>query len=148
MKTCFFFFRLEALNAGRPQCPVSLNTLKVPKKKSANSGSSKQPYVCFTVLMIILQLLFSFADFASILGYFYARNFQVYLNCGHVQGKHDWGLHNVSNTTAYTCPVCRSDSTKVTQLVMGMESAFHLDSATLDHAFNPCGHVASLATVR
>ncbi|VDD91706.1 unnamed protein product [Enterobius vermicularis] len=107
---------LEALNAGRPQCPVSLNTLKVPKKKSANSGSSKQPY--------------------------------VYLNCGHVQGKHDWGLHNVSNTTAYTCPVCRSDSTKVTQLVMGMESAFHLDSATLDHAFNPCGHVASLATVR
>ncbi|MFH4982746.1 hypothetical protein AB6A40_009455 [Gnathostoma spinigerum] len=31
---------------------------------------------------------------------------------------------------------------------MGMESAFHLDSDALDYAFNPCGHVASLSTVR
>uniref|UniRef100_A0A0N5ANV5 Protein pellino n=1 Tax=Syphacia muris TaxID=451379 RepID=A0A0N5ANV5_9BILA len=108
---------LDALNAAKPQCPVNLNTLRVPRRKSSRySNSSKQPY--------------------------------VYLNCGHVQGKHDWGFHNVSNMPLYTCPICRMDSNRVIQLVMGMESAFHLDSESLNYAFNPCGHVASFATVR
>lgn len=75
--------------------------------------------------------------------------FQAYLNCGHVQGKHGWGKSDVSNVgTSYKCPICLLDSTKIIQLVMGMESAFHLDSDTLDYAFNPCGHVASFSTVR
>uniref|UniRef100_A0A914ZRH2 Protein pellino n=1 Tax=Parascaris univalens TaxID=6257 RepID=A0A914ZRH2_PARUN len=109
--------RLDELNAGKPQCPVNLNTLIIPRKKSAKTcSSSRQPY--------------------------------VYLGCGHVQGKHTWGLNNVSNSPSYKCPICLVDSSKVIQLIMGMESAFHLDSGALDYAFNPCGHVCSLATVR
>lgn len=66
-----------------------------------------------------------------------------------MQGKHEWGLNSIGdNGTLYKCPICLVDSTKVLQLVMGMESAFHLDSDVLDYAFNPCGHVASLSTVR
>ncbi|EFO26155.2 pellino family protein [Loa loa] len=110
--------RLNEINAGKPQCPVNLNTLIIPRKKSAKSyGSSRQPY--------------------------------VYLNCGHVQGKHAWGKNDKSDSgTLYKCPICLVDSSKIIQLVMGMESAFHLDSDALDYAFNPCGHVASLSTVR
>uniref|UniRef100_A0A0R3RYT4 Protein pellino n=1 Tax=Elaeophora elaphi TaxID=1147741 RepID=A0A0R3RYT4_9BILA len=110
--------RLNEINAGKPQCPVNLNTLIIPRKKSAKSyGSSRQPY--------------------------------VYLNCGHVQGKHAWGKNDKSDSgISYKCPICLIDSSKIIQLVMGMESAFHIDSDALDYAFNPCGHVASLSTVR
>lgn len=46
---------IDEINAGRPQCPVGLNTLVIPRK--VNIGDQiNQPY--------------------------------VYLNCGHVQGKH------------------------------------------------------------
>jgi len=51
---------VDTLNAGRPQCPVGLNTLVVPRKNSVQTVSPEnQPY--------------------------------VYLNCGHVQGRHAWG---------------------------------------------------------
>ncbi|KAK0409641.1 hypothetical protein QR680_004669 [Steinernema hermaphroditum] len=114
--------RLDELNAGKPQCPVNLNTLIIPRKKSAKTcSSSRQPY--------------------------------VYLGCGHVQGKHDWGVVKTSNgdpasSTAFKCPICLVESSKIIQLIMGMESAFHLDSESLDYCFNPCGHMASLSTVR
>ncbi|KAK6019253.1 Pellino, partial [Ostertagia ostertagi] len=108
---------LDRLNAGKPQCPVNLNTLIIPKKKSSKGGGSRQPY--------------------------------VYLRCGHVQGKHEWGHHATSTgQQSYKCPICLAESERVIQLTMGMESSFHLDSGNLDHAFNPCGHVASLNTVR
>ncbi|PIO63922.1 Pellino [Teladorsagia circumcincta] len=108
---------LDRLNAGKPQCPVNLNTLIIPKKKSSKGGGSRQPY--------------------------------VYLRCGHVQGKHEWGHHATSTgQQSYKCPICLAESERVIQLTMGMESSFHLDSGDLDHAFNPCGHVASLNTVR
>ncbi|VDM61047.1 unnamed protein product [Angiostrongylus costaricensis] len=108
---------LDRLNAGKPQCPVNLNTLIIPKRKSSKGGGSRQPY--------------------------------VYLRCGHVQGKHEWGYHASSNgQQSYKCPICLAESERVIQLTMGMESSFHLDSGNLDHAFNPCGHVASLNTVR
>ncbi|KAJ1348619.1 hypothetical protein KIN20_003965 [Parelaphostrongylus tenuis] len=72
-----------------------------------------------------------------------------YLRCGHVQGKHEWGYQASSNgQQSYKCPICLAESERVIQLTMGMESSFHLDSGNLDHAFNPCGHVASLSTVR
>lgn len=48
---------VDEINAGRPQCPVGLNTLVIPRKPSTAHGSDQlnnQPY--------------------------------VYLNCGHVQG--------------------------------------------------------------
>uniref|UniRef100_A0A915DJ34 Protein pellino n=1 Tax=Ditylenchus dipsaci TaxID=166011 RepID=A0A915DJ34_9BILA len=116
--------RLDELNAGKPQCPVNLNTLIIPRRKSAKANSSRQPY--------------------------------VYLSCGHVQGKHSWGMNQTclkgnsnSCSTTFKCPICMNDSEKVIQLTMGMESAFHIDSDSLDYAFNPCKwHVASLATVR
>lgn len=108
---------LDRLNAGKPQCPVNLNTLIIPKKKSSKGGGSRQPY--------------------------------VYLRCGHVQGKHEWGHHATSNgQQSFKCPICLAESERVIQLTMGMESSFHLDSGSLDHAFNPCGHVASFNTVR
>uniref|UniRef100_A0A1I8C2F0 Pellino n=1 Tax=Meloidogyne hapla TaxID=6305 RepID=A0A1I8C2F0_MELHA len=37
--------RLDELNAGKPQCPVNLNTLVIPRKRhNKSSSSSKQPY--------------------------------------------------------------------------------------------------------
>lgn len=73
------------------------------------------------------------------------------MSCGHVQGKHSWGVIQDGNNplqTSFRCPICMIESERVIQLTMGMESAFHLDSDSLDYAFNPCGHVASFATVR
>ncbi|KRZ56020.1 Protein pellino [Trichinella nativa] len=106
---------LNQLNAGRPQCPVSLNTLIIPKQKSVLPDSpEKQPY--------------------------------VYLTCGHVQGYHPWG--HSSETLMHICPICKTESSDIVQLCMGMEPAFHLNSGKLDHAFIPCGHMASSKTVR
>ena len=36
----------------------------------------------------------------------------------------------------------------VVRLCMGMEPCFHVDCERPTHAFNPCGHMASEATVR
>ncbi|KAI6213643.1 hypothetical protein M3Y94_00174300 [Aphelenchoides besseyi] len=111
--------RLDELNAGKPQCPVNLNTLIVPRRKCIRTNSARQPY--------------------------------VYVQCGHVQGKHMWGVtpaNGVENTPAYKCPICMIESERVLQLTMGMESAFHLDLANLDHSFNPCGCMVSQTTAR
>uniref|UniRef100_A0A7E5A0E6 Protein pellino n=1 Tax=Panagrellus redivivus TaxID=6233 RepID=A0A7E5A0E6_PANRE len=112
--------RLDELNAGKPQCPVNLNTLIIPKKRAAKGYSTtRQPY--------------------------------VYVKCGHVQGKHDWGVTRKSGDNTplkFKCPICICESDKVIELTMGMESAFHLDSEALEYAFNPCGHVASHRTVQ
>lgn len=62
---------VDDLNAGRPQCPVGLNTLVIPRKATLTS-TEKQPV--------------------------------VYLNCGHVQGLHEWGHEKDSNS--HTCPMC------------------------------------------
>ncbi|KAG1662043.1 Protein pellino [Nymphon striatum] len=64
--------KVDELNAGRPQCPVGLNTLVIPRKSSTGMVNDKQPY--------------------------------VYLNCGHVQGLHEWGQDKDSG--ARTCPMC------------------------------------------
>lgn len=36
--------KIDELNAGRPQCPVGLNTLVIPRKSTLTS-TEKQPYV-------------------------------------------------------------------------------------------------------
>lgn len=36
---------IDELNAARPQCPVGLNTLVIPRKSASLSESDKQPYV-------------------------------------------------------------------------------------------------------
>lgn len=48
---------LDRLNAGKPQCPVNLNTLIIPKKKSAKSPSSRQPYVNLSLILFYSSLL-------------------------------------------------------------------------------------------
>lgn len=70
------------------------------------------------------------------------------MRCGHVQGKHDWGISKKGENMKFKCPICMVESERVITLSMGMEPAFHLDSDELGYAFNPCGHVASIQTVR
>uniref|UniRef100_A0A1B6EGZ4 Protein pellino n=1 Tax=Clastoptera arizonana TaxID=38151 RepID=A0A1B6EGZ4_9HEMI len=70
----------------------------------------------------------------------------VYLNCGHVQGPHDWGQEKDSNSR--TCPMCLKIG-PVVKLSMGIEPAFYVDSEPpVFFAFNPCGHMATEKTVK
>lgn len=46
--------RLDELNAGKPQCPVNLNTLIIPRRKINKQNSSKQPYVCLFFIKKIM----------------------------------------------------------------------------------------------
>ncbi|KAJ6637458.1 Protein pellino [Pseudolycoriella hygida] len=103
---------VDEINAGRPQCPVGLNTLVIPRKVTLGEHIN-QPY--------------------------------VYLNCGHVQGNHDWGQDK--STGARRCPMCLEVGPVVT-LCMGIEPAFYVDSGPASFAFNPCGHMASEASVK
>ncbi|KAF7988571.1 hypothetical protein HCN44_001144 [Aphidius gifuensis] len=100
------------INSGRPQCPVNLNTLVIPRKTNSSSSSQQhQPY--------------------------------VYLQCGHVQGNHDWGQEN---STTRKCPMCHGTG-PVVKLCMGNEPAFYVDEGPPNYAFNPCGHMANEKTV-
>lgn len=103
---------VDEINAGRPQCPVGLNTLVIPRKVTIGEHVN-QPY--------------------------------VYLNCGHVQGHHDWGQDKASG--ARRCPMCLELGPVVT-LCMGIEPAFYVDSGPPTYAFNPCGHMATEKTVK
>lgn len=114
--------KIDIINASRPQCPVGLNTLIIPRKPVLshrrheirdNYDSNQQPY--------------------------------VYLKCGHVQGLHDWGTTKSSNQRK--CPICFSVGT-VSKLSIGIEPSFYVDSGELTYAFNPCGHMASEKTIR
>ncbi|KAI1284985.1 Protein pellino [Halotydeus destructor] len=108
---------VDELNAGRPLCPVGLNTLVIPRKTAVNitetMATGTQPY--------------------------------VYLKCGHVQGSHDWGQNKNSNSK--TCPMCLNAG-PVAKLSMGLEPSFYFDCLKPTYCFNPCGHMASEATVR
>lgn len=114
---------VDVLNAGRPQCPVGLNTLVIPRKMTLSMNDSmiekQQPY--------------------------------VYLNCGHVQGHHDWGQEKDSESRR--CPMCL-EMGPVVKLCMGIEPAFYVDIGPPEHvgpptfAFNPCGHMATEKTVK
>lgn len=105
---------IDQLNASRPQCPVGLNTLVIPRKSaSLGAADDKQPY--------------------------------VYLNCGHVQGYHDWGQNKHSNTR--TCPMCFK-SGPIVKLTMGIEPSFCTSTGSPNYCFNPCGHMASESTTK
>ncbi|KAL5282904.1 PELI1 family protein [Megaselia abdita] len=103
---------IDEINAGRPQCPVGLNTLVIPRKVSLVEKMN-QPY--------------------------------VYLNCGHVQGHHDWGQDK--QTGARRCPMCFQVG-PIETLCMGVEPAFYVDSGPPTYCFNPCGHMATEKTVK
>lgn len=102
---------INKINAGRPQCPVGLNTLVLPSKGSLNLHE-KHPY--------------------------------VYLLCGHVHGKHEWGQGDSENRT---CPLCLKTGPFV-KLQMGCELSLYVDNDCPTYCFNPCGHVASDGTVK
>ncbi|KAJ9592073.1 hypothetical protein L9F63_001382 [Diploptera punctata] len=109
---------VDELNAGRPQCPVGLNTLVIPRKLSLSVSEEsvnekQQPY--------------------------------VYLNCGHVQGHHDWGQDKDSKDRR--CPMCL-EMGPVVKLCMGIEPTFYVDAGAPTFAFNPCGHMATEKTVK
>ncbi|VDL43856.1 unnamed protein product [Hymenolepis diminuta] len=46
-----------------------------------------------------------------------------------------------------TCPLCRQSS-RFVRLSIGEEVGFYVDRGAPSHCFNPCGHIASEATVR
>ncbi|XP_054153668.1 protein pellino-like isoform X2 [Oppia nitens] len=104
---------VDELNAARPQCPVGLNTLVIPRRSASLSETDKQPY--------------------------------VYLNCGHVQGLHDWGQNR--NTNGRTCPMCL-DISPVAKLTMGIEPSLYMDILKPSFCFNPCGHMTSDKSAR
>ncbi|OQV18740.1 Protein pellino [Hypsibius exemplaris] len=105
--------RLACLNADRPQCPVGMNTLVIPRQRTHMAlKASDQPY--------------------------------IYMTCGHVQGRHGWGDQP---NKLKKCPICFKDGS-IVRMCMGMEAAFIVgQDSTPTHAFNPCGHMASLKTV-
>ncbi|XP_074644012.1 protein pellino-like isoform X2 [Tubulanus polymorphus] len=104
--------QIEEINAGRPQCPVGLNTLVIPNKNTL-TVTEKQPY--------------------------------VYLKCGHVHGKHEWGASDEAGNR--TCPMCR-ETGPFQKLQMGNEPSLYVDSELPTHTFNPCGHMSSEKTIK
>ncbi|KAI6228913.1 hypothetical protein M3Y99_01170900 [Aphelenchoides fujianensis] len=111
--------RLDELNAGKPQCPVNLNTLIVPRKKCMRTNSSRQPYVG--------------SDAAS--------EQRAHLQVPDLHDRIEAGTPAFygQESTNVSLVYCGA---------LGMESAFHLDLDTLDYAFNPCGCTVSYATAR
>uniref|UniRef100_S4RZQ4 Pellino E3 ubiquitin protein ligase family member 3 n=1 Tax=Petromyzon marinus TaxID=7757 RepID=S4RZQ4_PETMA len=85
----------------------------------------------------------------------------AYLACGHVHGRHEWGLRGggIGNVTGGAgsnggameagreCPMCRAVGPYVA-LSLGREPAFYVDAGRPAHALSPCGHVCSEKTAR
>ncbi|CAN0252975.1 E3 ubiquitin-protein ligase pellino homolog 1-like isoform X1 [Lampetra fluviatilis] len=143
----------QELNAARPQCPVGLNTLAFPstaqqqqqqqRRMGGAAGGGGGRYVARPD----------------------ARQPWAYLTCGHVHGRHDWGLREdaaaagAGGTGAAwqrqqqqqdqrrECPVCRSLGPYVA-LSLGCEAGFYVDGEAPTHALTPCGHVCSERTAR
>jgi len=123
---------IDAINAGRPQCPVGLNTLVIPRK--VNIGDQvNQPYVYLNC-----------GHVQGMLQWFKILQ-QNYLILPTLAGHHDWGQDE--NTGARRCPMCLELGPVVT-LCMGLEPAFYVDVGAPTYAFNPCGHMATEKTVK
>jgi pellino protein len=136
--------KIDMLNASRPQCPVGLNTLVIPRKPilpNANNHRSNHRHSRKDIQQGggVKESGGVYGDDKS------GHQPYVYLKCGHVQGYHDWGATSKMNQRK--CPVCLTVGT-VAKLSMGLEPSFYVDSGPLTHVFNPCGHMASEKTVR
>ncbi|XP_064780815.1 E3 ubiquitin-protein ligase pellino homolog 2-like isoform X1 [Oncorhynchus masou masou] len=123
----------QELNAARPQCPVGLSTLAFPSLPRSHS---------FPFLPSLEE-----------------RQPWVYLTCGHVHGRHDWGQRperrearggegegGISKVRR-ECPLCRSVGPYV-PLWLGCEPAVYVDAGAPTYAFVPCGHVCSERTAK
>ncbi|KAH8417764.1 hypothetical protein KR222_005475 [Zaprionus bogoriensis] len=130
---------IDAINAGRPQCPVGLNTLVIPRKVNI-SDQVNQPYVYLNCGHVqgeccdaAIEKPYSICNFICICIFFWQT------------GHHDWGQDE--NTGARRCPMCLELGPVVT-LCMGLEPAFYVDVGAPTFAFNPCGHMATEKTVK
>lgn len=134
---------VDQINEGRPQCPVGLNTLVIPRKITL-SEHMNQPYVYLNCGHVqgndsshinwnILVFSYRIHLFISIVLFYVSRT-----------GNHDWGQDK--STGARRCPMCLEVGPVVT-LCMGCEPAFYVDSGPPTYAFNPCGHMATEKTV-
>lgn len=128
--------KIDQLNATRPQCPVGLNTLVIPRKPvhTFNTRQHRSHKDNHNFIRESIERSHRKSHYPY-----------VYLKCGHVQGYHDWGVTDKLNQR--TCPICMNIGT-VARLSIGLEPSFYVDSGPLTHAFNPCGHMASEKTVR
>ncbi|CAG9105541.1 unnamed protein product [Plutella xylostella] len=157
---------VDELNAGRPQCPVGLNTLVIPRKVSPQQDLN-QPYVylhcghvqgehswgqegsetgvrrcpmCLTdgpVVRVCMGIEPAF--YVDVAPPTYAFN-----PCGHMASER---TVNPVHSGPRPCPMCLTDG-PVVRVCMGIEPAFYVDVAPPTYAFNPCGHMASERTVK
>ncbi|CRK95437.1 CLUMA_CG008642, isoform A [Clunio marinus] len=125
---------VDEINAGRPQCPVGLNTLVIPRKAATLSEQVDQPYV-------YLNCGHTFIGIRSL----DCKEDKKRQNYVSLPGHHDWGQDKASG--ARRCPMCLELGPVVT-LCMGIEPAFYVDSGPPTYAFNPCGHMATEKTVK
>lgn len=151
-KNCYLIFQtkrdleklVDEINEGRPQCPVGLNTLVIPRKVTL-SEHTNQPYVylncghvqgkfnVYTINILTNCITFKLND--------YLKNKNIYIFIGN----HDWGQDKL--TGARRCPMCLEQGASVT-LCMGCEPVFYVDFGPPTYAFNPCGHMATEKTVK
>ncbi|KAM7542204.1 hypothetical protein Aperf_G00000009591 [Anoplocephala perfoliata] len=128
---------VNILNQLHIQCPVYLKTLHF-KGFCVPRGPSK--FACNDNFSSNSSLSTTFGG---------GSQPHVYLNCGHVHGYHNWqprGEQNTGEQDKRTCPLCRQSS-KFVPLLIGEEVGFYVDRGAPSHCFNPCGHIASEATV-
>lgn len=99
---------LGELNAGRPQCPVGLYTLVVPRKNNVDQVAPESQAIVYLNCGHVQVG----TDFGS-------SNQLFVMPVMTLQGKHDWGdLHDNKGTR--TCPICLAPSSTA-PLVMGSE---------------------------
>jgi len=125
------------LNKADPQCPVGLSTLAFPRLSRKQHhhdnhlGDEGGENPCSGG----------------------GKQPWVYLKCGHVHGRIEWGNQEASrgkpekNGDKNMCPLCRSVG-KYVPLWMGEEAGFFKDCQPPTHCFNPCGHVCSEKTAK
>lgn len=145
---------VDEINAGRPQCPVGLNTLVIPRKVTLGEHVN-QPYVYLNCGHVQGKLFGSASDFEfpeklpqrSQSRLHLIKNPDLCFKTFRLppSGHHDWGQDKASG--GRRCPMCL-DSGPVVTLCMGIEPAFYVDSGPPTYAFNPCGHMATEKTVK
>ncbi|XP_010786147.1 E3 ubiquitin-protein ligase pellino homolog 1-like, partial [Notothenia coriiceps] len=107
----------QELNAGRPQCPVGLNTLAFPSMRRKDVLDEKQPWAYLRC-----------GHVHGYHGWGGRRNPEVEAECQERE-----------------CPMCRTRG-PYKPLWLGCEAAFYLDAEPPTHTFIPCGHVCSAKT--
>ncbi|KAM4583678.1 E3 ubiquitin-protein ligase pellino homolog 1-like isoform 2-T2 [Odontesthes bonariensis] len=108
----------QELNAGRPQCPVGLNTLAFPSLRRKDVLDEKQPWA-----------------------YLRCGHVHGYHGWG---GRHDPKVE--VECQERECPMCRARGPYM-PLWLSCEPGFYVDAEPPTHAFVPCGHICSEKTI-